>query len=59
MEKTATVEHLMEELEVEEQLNAMIGRRLKQLLFLRGLKSLSPAPPAAPRPRFLASTKAA
>jgi hypothetical protein len=43
-----TMEHLMDELAVLEHLNAMISRCLKQLLFVRGLKSL-PSPAAAPR----------
>jgi hypothetical protein len=53
MKETATVE-----LEVEEQLDAMISRRLKQLLFLRGLKSMSTVPASALRPGLLASAKA-
>lgn len=43
-----TMEHLMDELAVVERLNAMISRCLKQLLFVRGLKSL-PSPASAPR----------
>ena len=38
--KTATVDRLTHELEVEERLDAMIDKQLKRLLLLRGLKSL-------------------
>jgi hypothetical protein len=43
-----TMEHLMTELAVVERLDASISRSLKQLLFVRGLKSL-PAPASAPK----------
>jgi len=46
--KTATVDRLLEDLEVEERLDAMIDKCLKRLLFLRGLKSLSTASSSAP-----------
>jgi len=46
--KTATVGCLLEDLEVEERLDAMIDKCLKRLLFLRGLKSLSTASSSAP-----------
>jgi hypothetical protein len=58
MKETATVDQLLKDLEVEEQLDAMISRRLKQLLFLRGLKSMSTVPASALRPGLLASAKA-
>ena len=38
----ATVERLLEDLSVQERLDAMIDKSLKRLLFLRGLKSLAP-----------------
>jgi hypothetical protein len=41
--KTATLPLLMEELDVEERLDAMIDRLLKRLLFVRGLKSITPS----------------
>src|SRR5262249_23412389 len=46
--KTATVDRLLEDLEVEERLDAMIDKCLKRLLFLRGLKSLPTAVSSAP-----------
>jgi hypothetical protein len=38
---TATVDHLMKELEVQDRLDAKIERCIKQLLLVRGLKSVS------------------
>jgi hypothetical protein len=46
--ETATVDRLLQDLGVEERLDAMIDKCLKRLLFLRGLKSLSTAPSSAP-----------
>jgi hypothetical protein len=50
--ETATVERLLQDLRVEERLDATIDKCLKRLLFLRGVKSLStatsPTPQAAP-----------
>jgi hypothetical protein len=48
----ATFDGLTKELEVEERLDAAINRCLKQLLLLRGLKSISaaPSPKRIPRP---------
>lgn len=40
---TASFRQLVNELEVQEQLDAMIDKCLKRLLFLRGVKSLAPA----------------
>jgi hypothetical protein len=49
--ETATVDRLLQDLGVEERLDARIDKSLKRLLFLRGLKSLSPASSsAAPQP---------
>jgi hypothetical protein len=44
----ATFDRLLQELGVEERLDAMIDRCLKRLLFLRGLKSLPRASSSAP-----------
>jgi hypothetical protein len=43
----ATFDGLIKELEVEERLDAAINRCLKQLVLLRGLKSISPTPSLA------------
>jgi hypothetical protein len=45
--EAATVECLMNDLNVQERLEAMIDKCLKRLLFVRGLKSIS-APPSLP-----------
>jgi hypothetical protein len=45
---TATVDHLMKELEVQDRLDAKIERCIKQLLLVRGLKSVSSTPSTAP-----------
>ena len=52
MGEEATVEQLMKDLELLGLLDAMIGRCLKQLLFVRGLKSTSTVPAPAPRPHL-------
>jgi hypothetical protein len=46
--KTATVNGLLRDVEVEDRLDAMIDKCLKRLLFLRGLKSLPTASSSAP-----------
>ncbi len=56
---TATVDHLMKELEVQERLDAMIDKCIKRLLLLRGLKSVSSDVGSAPPPRIAARPKAA
>jgi hypothetical protein len=49
--ETATVDRLLEDLQVEERLDATIDKCLKRLLFLRGVKSLSSAASSAsPQP---------
>ena len=49
--ETATVDRLLQDLAVEERLDAMIDKCLKRLMHLRGLKSLSPvSPPPQPAP---------
>jgi hypothetical protein len=63
--ETATVDRLLEDLQVEERLDATIDKCLKRLLFLRGVKSLSsaassaslqpvPGPPRIPGPKNVA-----
>jgi hypothetical protein len=44
----ATLDQLMKDLAVEERLDSMIDKYLKRLLFLKGLKSLSPSSQTAP-----------
>jgi hypothetical protein len=51
-----TVDRLLQELGVEERLDAMIDKCLKRLLFLRGLKSLATASSSAP-PQPIAEPK--
>ena len=51
--KTATVDCLMRDLEVQDRLDSMIGKCLKRLLFLRGLKSISSTSYSAPPQRLV------
>jgi hypothetical protein len=44
----ATIDGLMKELDVKERLDGLIDKRLKQLLMVRGVKSLSLTPRSAP-----------
>ena len=46
--ETATMERLLQDLAVEERVDAIIDKCLKRLLFLRGLKSLKPPLPPVP-----------
>jgi len=46
--ETATLDGLMNELEVQDRLDAMIDKCIKRLLLLRGLKSISAPSPSAP-----------
>jgi len=46
--KIATVERLLQDLEIEERLDGMIDKRVKRLLHLRGLRSLSTTPSSPP-----------
>jgi hypothetical protein len=55
----ASVDQLMEDLEVQDRLDAMIDRCLKRLLFLRGLKSIPSASASAPQKRLTGPSKAA
>jgi hypothetical protein len=48
--ETATIDGLMDELAVQDRLDAMLDKCLKRLLFLRGLKSISATPSSAPKP---------
>ncbi len=47
MGDAATVDSLLDDLGVQDRLDAMIDRCLKRLLFLKGLKSVSPASSSA------------
>jgi hypothetical protein len=55
---TATVERLLRDLKIEEQLDAMVDKCLKRLLFVRGLKSMSGSS-SAPQQRIADHTKTA
>jgi len=44
----ATIDRLLQDLEVEDRLSAMIDKCIERLLFLRGLKSLPTASSSAP-----------
>jgi hypothetical protein len=55
----ATFDGLTKELEIKERLDAAIGKCIKQLLLVRGLKSVSTAPSSAPPQRVLGPPKAA
>ncbi len=48
-----TIDYLLQELDLRDRLDGMTDRALKRLLFVRGLKSLSPSqsPPSQPRGR--------
>jgi hypothetical protein len=54
----ATVEGLMKELEIKERLDGLISKCLKQLLMVRGVKSLSVASSSVPTPQISAPRKA-
>jgi hypothetical protein len=56
---TATVEGLLRDLEIEERLDALIDKGLKRLLFLRGLKSISPVSSSTSQQRIEGHTRAA
>jgi hypothetical protein len=55
----ATIDQLTKDLDVQDRLDAMIDKCLKRLLFVRGLKSISTAPPPAAQQRLTGPTKAA
>jgi hypothetical protein len=57
--ETATVDRLLEDLEVQDRLDAMIDKCLKRLLFLRGLKSISTGAASATPRRIQGPSRAA
>jgi len=57
VEIRATVDRLLQELMVEERLDAMIDKCIKRLLHLRGLRSLSTAPSSAPLQQTAATAR--
>jgi hypothetical protein len=54
----ATVDGLMKELDVKERLDGLISKCLKQLLMVRGVKSLSAASSSVPTPQISGPRKA-
>ena len=54
----ATIEGLMKELEIKERLDGLISKCLKQLLMVRGAKSLSAASSSVPTPQISGPRKA-
>ena len=54
----ATVDGLMKELDIKERLDGLISKCLKQLLMVRGVKSLSAAPSSVPTPQISGPRKA-
>jgi hypothetical protein len=59
MGEIATIDRLMKDLEVLDRLGAMFDKYLKRLLMLKGLKSISSEPSAAPQKRLPGPSKAA
>jgi hypothetical protein len=59
MGEEVTISKMFEDLEVEERLDAMIQKQFKQLLFLKGLKSLPSTAPSTPVLRIEGPKKAA
>jgi hypothetical protein len=59
MADTVTVACLMEDLAVEERLDAAIDKCLKRLLFVKGLKSISASSSSAPPKRVAGPSEAA
>jgi hypothetical protein len=57
--EAATFDGLINELEIQERLDAAINRCLKQLLMVRGVKSVAAAPPSASPKRITGPSKAA
>jgi len=57
--EAATFNGLTEELEIQERLDAAIAKCLKQLLMVRGVKSVAAAPPSASPMRITGPSKAA
>jgi hypothetical protein len=54
----ATIEGLMKELNIKERLDSLISKCLKQLLVVRGVKSLSPASASPAIPQISGPRKA-
>jgi hypothetical protein len=54
----ATIEGLMKELDIKGRLDSLISKRLKQLLMVRGVKSLSPASSSVATPQISGPRKA-
>jgi hypothetical protein len=54
----ATIEGLMKELEIKERLDGLISKCLKQLLMVRGVKSLSSASSSVATPQISGPRKA-
>jgi hypothetical protein len=54
----ATIKGLMDELDIKERLDSLISKCLKQLLMVRGVKSLSAAPSSVPMPQISGPRKA-
>src|SRR5215831_9976265 len=54
----ATIEGLMDELDIKERLDSLISKSLKQLLMVRGVKSLSTASSSVPTPQISGPRKA-
>jgi hypothetical protein len=59
MGDTVTLQLMFKDFEIEERFDAMIERLLKQLLFVKGLKSLPSAASSAPLPRIPGPRKVA
>src|SRR5262249_10444008 len=57
--KEVTISKMLEDLEVEERLDAMIHKQFKHLFFLKGLKSVSSMAPSTSVPRIEGPQKAA
>ena len=57
--EAATFDGLTGELAIQERLDAAINRCLKQLLMVRGVKSVAPAPPSDGPKRIIGPSKAA
>jgi hypothetical protein len=54
----ATIKGLMDELDIKERLDSLISKCLKQLLMVRGVKSLSAASSSVPTPQISGPRKA-
>jgi hypothetical protein len=59
MGKAATVEGLLEDLDVQDRLDAIFDKCLKRLLMVRGLKSIMSESSSAPPKRLAGPSRAA